>query len=215
MDDIYHHGVLQKTLPEALLWSARDPRSHRVPTQPLPTWHWAHYDGHVHFNEITSVYGHARKEYYIASSLVHVFMSDNCRFFAVDQAIDFWPVLLCIGRLIMVDVRRKHLEHYASLRSKSFYLHSSGIEVYPEIDNDAESDSAHYGIALLPLIAVQKPSRWHGQPSKRPQWLFKIQGLVVRSTPNATFHRVGIFQDFGKTIVDAMRGERARLVMLE
>lgn len=211
-DDVYHHGVLQKTLPEALFWSARDPRCHRVPLQSVPTWHWAYYNGHVHFDEITSVYRHARLESYIASPLVHVSMSDTCRFFALDQAIDFWPLLLCIGRLIMVDVRRKH---YASADPNSFYVRSSGVQVYPYMDNDVKLNSAHEDLALLPLIAVQKPSRCYGWSSKRPQWIYEIQGLVVRATRDDTFHRVGVFQDFGETIIAAMRRASARLIMLE
>ena len=83
------------------------------------------------------------------------------------------------------------------------------------MDNDAELDSANEDLALLPLIAVQKPSPWHRQSPKRPQWIYEIQGLVVRATRNDTFHRVGVFQDIGATIKEVLRRQRAKLIMLE
>ena len=151
MGDIYQHGLLRNTLPNALLWKATYRWCRRSPPQRAPTWHWASYEGHLSFWNAQYLYLQGRKEYWRASPVAYVFMSDDCRTFALDDASNLWPSLMCIGRPILLNVKDRSL---GSLSLHSFYVHSTDIELWPKVDYGFEADNSLDGFALLPLVSV-------------------------------------------------------------
>ena len=89
MGDIYQHSLLRNTLPSALLWKATYQWCRRSPPQRAPTWHWASYEGHLSFWNPQYLYLQLRKEYWRSSPVAYVFMSDDCRSFALDNATNY------------------------------------------------------------------------------------------------------------------------------
>ena len=213
MGDVYQHGLIEETLPRALMWRAKVQWCRRSPPQRAPTWHWASYEGHLDFWNAQYLYSQARKEHWRASPVAYVFMSDDCRSFALDNATDLWPSLMCIGRPILLNVRDRGL---GSLSLHSFCVRSSDIEVWPKVDYGVEADNSLDGFALLPLVSVQQAKDIHAEDSTVNQINFvSIEGLLVRGTGNGRYQRIGCFNEYGQKLLKTLQTTKPTLMILE
>ena len=78
------------------------------------------------------------EKYWRALSVAYVFMSDGCRSFVLDNATNLMPSLMCIGRPIMLNVKDRGKR---SLSLYSFYVRSSDVKVWPNVDYGVEADN--------------------------------------------------------------------------
>ena len=210
MGDIYQHGLLGNTLPRALLWEADNQWCRRSPPQRAPTWHWASYEGHLQFGKAKDLYLQARKQHWKASPVAYVFMSVDCRIFASDKSTDLWPLLMCIGRPILLNVKD------GSLSLHSFCVRSSGIEVWPTVDYGVKAGDSLDGFALLPLVSVQQAKNIYAKDSAVDQIRFvSIEGLLVRATGNGRHQRIGCFAEYGPNLLKSLQTTKPMLMMLE
>ena len=211
--DVYQHGLLRNTLPRALMWQATYQWCRRSPPQRAPTWHWASYEGHLGFWNAQYLYRQARMEYWRVSPIAYVSMSDDCKIFTLAHATDLWPSLMCIGRLIMLNVEDRGL---GSLSLHSFSIRFSGIEVWPKMDYGVESDGSLDNFALLPLISVQQAKDPYAKELAEHQIEFvSIEGLLLRATGEGTFRRIGCFIEYGEKLLKDLRTKIPRLIILE
>ena len=213
MGDVYQHGLLRNTLPCALLWGAKYMWCRRSPPQRAPTWHWASYEGHLDFWNAQYLYQQARKEHWRASPVAYVFMSDDCRSFALENATDLWPSLMCIGRPISLNVKDRGL---GSLSLHSFCVRSSDIEVWPKVDYGVKAGNSLDGFALPPLVSVQQAKDLYAKDSAVDQIRFvSIEGLLVRATENGRHQRIGCFTEYGPNFLKYLQMTKPTLMMLE
>ena len=213
MGDVYQHGLLRNTLPSALMWEATYQRCRRSPPQRAPTWHWTSYEGHLDFWKAQYLYSQARKDHWRASPVAYVFMSDDCRSFALDNATDLWPSLMCIGRPIMLNVKDRGL---GSLSLHSFCVRSSDIEVWPSVDYVVEADNLIEGFALLPLVSIQQAKDIYAEDSTVDQIEFvSIEGLLVRATGHGRYQRIGCFSEYGPKLLKGLQTTKPTLIILE
>ena len=213
MGDVDQHGLIGNTLPRALMWRAKVQWCRRSPPLRAPTWHWASYEGHLDFWNAKYLYIQTRKEHWRASPVAYVFMSDDCRSFAFDNATDLWPSLMCIGRPIMLNVKDRGL---GSLSLHSFCVRTSDVEVWPNVDYGVEADNSLDGFALLPLVSVQRAKDVYSEDSTVDQIKFvSIEGLLVRATGNESYQRIGCFIEYGPNLLESLQKTKPTLVILE
>ena len=140
-------------------------------------------------------------------------MSDDCRIFALDNAADLWPSLICIGRPIVLNVKDKGLR---SLSLHSFCVRSSGIEVWPNVDYGVEAGNSLDAFALLPLISVQQAKDIYAEDPAVDQIKFvSIEGLLVCAIGNGRYQRIGCFIEYGPNLLKTLQTIRPTLIILE
>ena len=211
--DVYQHGLLRNTLPRALMWEATSQWCRRSPPPQAPTWHWASYEGHLEFWNAEYLYKQARKEYWRTSSIAYLFMSDDCRMFALGDAIDLWPCLMCIGRPVTLKVEDKDL---GTLSLHSFLVRFNNLAVWPKVDYGVESDGSLDEFALLPLVSVQQAKDVYAEESAEHHIKFiGVEGLLVHATGKGTFQRIGTFTEYGEALLNVIRTTKPTLMVLE
>lgn len=110
--DAYQHGLSRSTLPQALMWRARDNMCRRSPPHRAPSWHWASYESHVEFGNTKKLNVEARKQHESLAPLAYLFLSDDCKIFVARHHTGSWPSLMCIGKLILHEMKaREHSRH--------------------------------------------------------------------------------------------------------
>ena len=179
-DGVCRHGVLDSTLPSILLWGPMHGKSRRMSTR-APTWHWASWEGQISFEGVQKLHPHplaVRKD--ANSPLVHCFMSADC---------DFWPLLLCIGRLIRLDVQGPKTD---DLASTTFTFPLTGQRIDPMVDFDARSDGARDEFALLPVNLRRMLKYDNTFYNQQYDESLHMMCFSLRETWRNTFYRIGV-----------------------
>ena len=225
--DVYQHGLLEKSLPQALLWAADNLYCHPSPSQRAPTWHWASYKGHQTFRG-TRALTYERNEHGESSystSLAYLFMSKECRTFASDPVTDLWPSLFCVGRLIMPSGEQFLLKELMSSAEKSgnmygvIALKDNGGQLQDEIGYRKDSGRPNYSsmkeLFYLPLAGEQTAPNANSRTSKKPRpVIYPTYGLILQRSDKGTFQRVGIFHRHGVAFKQRMQATQPRLIEL-
>lgn len=222
--DIYSHGMLQKTIPQALLWSSIEYQyGHRSQDGRAPTWHWASYDGDISFNKITNLYKGMRWGLQNPSEqvktrfhpLVHVFLTSNCEISTLDTAseIDFWPHLICIGRLIKVKLQENTDDEdkppFSAITQSHIQLQKVHID-----DHEIMRANIDKATAILPLIESRITDL---RPVNLPnRFMVKsILSILVQDTGEGIFHRVGMCSHDRANLFKEISNAKPGLIVLK
>lgn len=180
----YRYGMLDGTMPQALLWASPDNR----PTGIGPSWHWASLSNAMY---TTLGYGdlEALSNPRSVETLAHTFLQEHDMASeskaSTNSALDInWPTLICVGRLLepMAD---PWLE--VSWLSCRLRLPMSIRLLDPSVDTDGMIDEGNWtslrdryqrDIRILPLI-YKDPVIWT---------------LVLRIEESGFYKRIGILQ---------------------
>ena len=224
--DVYQHGLLKKSLPQALLWAADNLYCRPSPPQRAPSWHWASYEGHQTFQSTRDLDRNNRQPgLSYTPSLAYLFMSDECQVFASDLITDLWPSLLCIGRLISSGDKQPYLEEFFLSQEGDGRLYDS-VSVRNESNQVQEvisfrKDSARQqssfsgGLSYLPLVGLQKAPRANLKASPEQQSMgLSTHGLILQQREDETFQRMGVFHRHSVSFVQRMQATRPRLIEL-
>ncbi|KAH8589727.1 heterokaryon incompatibility protein-domain-containing protein [Bisporella sp. PMI_857] len=215
----YYRGFSSKSFPQSLLWlpgpssgqalPAPVHLARRSPPHRAPSWHWASFEGPIDFSTEMMLYQSSEWGDSSFSPLAYVFMSSDCEPFALSDATNLWPSLMCIGRLLILAHQRSYLKEEtrnANMRD-SFFILSSGTSVEARVDELFEADDSLDGFALLPLIFERWDTLELGYGD--------LNALLVRSTSRGTFRRVGVFSGEMRPFIEDIRQATARLIVLE
>lgn len=191
----YRHGILDGTLPRALLWVADSNSCRRASTNLAPSWHWASYEtlDFSSFGSITSLYFKERVSRGRFAPLAYVFMSDDCEQFARKaDATDLWPYLFCIGRPLEVNFANRDGAGSSRSPSNQFLIRgASKNSASPCIDKDGNDEfwlykghNVNSQYLYLPLIVRERLSGYSNG-------FIRTQGLLLRATRCRRYRRIG------------------------
>ncbi|KAI1075685.1 heterokaryon incompatibility protein-domain-containing protein [Whalleya microplaca] len=190
----YQRGLLSGSLQLSLLWRPRYGTSGNRPLL-APDWHWATHSIHGSVDFKTYRKWLSEPDDNRAIPLAYIFMSDDCRQLPpmIDGPGDLWPHLMCIGRLIPVELDKTprlngSMQVFIS-RSKTGELHPPGFYTwldFPEAGIVQEGNKLTY----FPLVnSIKKPHWWN--PRMWP-FAFAVHGLLLREIEKGQYRRVGI-----------------------
>ena len=229
-DDVYQHGLLAKSLPQALLWSAPSLSCRASPPQRAPSWHWASCEGHQSFQSTRDLAGQSNRRagHLHTTPLAYVFMSTECKTFASSPTTDLWPSLLCIGRLMAPSIERKLLEKFLlASREDGRLIHYIAIDrgaddwIGVRKDPSFDRDRSLEGLSYLPLVGIQRvlDARSQASTAERQVAVSVMHGLILQQRDKGTFRRVGTFKvEFRNEtamLLERLRATRPRLIELE
>ena len=140
--------------------------------------------------------------------IAYVFMTDDARTFAVGHAINFWPLLMCIGRPILLEfTKRTRTEAEFAVRSKS-------TTFWSRVDSGVELDS-HTGYVLFPITIIYRIKDSDGEKDIEGRLgPFLVQGLLLRKADQATFQRIGTTDIGMRQILGEVQVTRPRLIQI-
>ncbi|KAI1401957.1 hypothetical protein F4819DRAFT_303566 [Hypoxylon fuscum] len=159
----FSHGILGGTLLPSLLWESKE---HLSPDR-CPSWHWSSSNSRKTVDDALYIY--ESREYFICLPLAYPFLSDSCEDLATSESKDFWPNLLCIGRIL--EPRSLGLE-LGSLNMKR-YLYQEG-DVFLPLVVQLERQ----------ILEVTKKARYG-----------LMMGLHLRKSSCGTFRRISYFRN--------------------
>lgn len=178
----YRYGILDGTLPQALLWASLKSR----PTGIGPSWHWASLSNAMY---IKLKYGDLKALYNPrdAEILAHTFFQEHDMESeskaSTNSANDInWPTLICVGRLLelMADIRLEVSWYSCRLRlPMNIRLLDPSVDTYGIIDRanlDGMQDPPRGNLRILPLI-YKDPVIWT---------------LVLRIEESGFYKRIGV-----------------------
>lgn len=215
--DTYIHGILQKTLPQALLWY---PLYNKVGcfnrSGRAPTWHWASYDGGVSFLGPISLNRRLRTPSEWNSTrfypFTYVFLSSSCSSLDMGSGIGLWPYIICISRVIkvrlQVDINHEGERCFSAITSGHVQLQNISID-----DNDSIDASLNGTAALLPLIISQTTNLRTGNMRSRFE-LGMIDCLLVQDMGKGTLRRVGTCVQTGTGLLEETSKSKPRFIVL-
>lgn len=217
--DIYIHGMLQTTLPQALLWNPLNNQcGHFNQSGRAPTWHWASYDGGLSFLSAISLYRMPRTPSERTSTRFrpfgHVFLSSNCGSPTLDtgSGSGFWPYLIYVGHVIKVRLQTysndKGEQCFSAITSGHVQLQNVEID-----DNDIIRANFNEATALLPLIISQTTNSLTGNMRTRFE-LRAINSLLVQDTGAGTFRRTGTCVHLRTDLLEEISKSNPRLIVI-
>ena len=205
--DTYQHGLLRKSMPQALLWHVAFNHGIWVPPPQGPTWHWAAWSGRVDFPWESTLYAEsANSAWNCFSPAAYVFMSDDSKVFAQNGARDLWPCLMCIGRRMEVKIEEdKHEVRGRDATCVVLPQRFDCFPIYPRLDDGVALDGSKHNYVILPLVSTPRApkknsthSPWSinsstGKLAETPGVVVVLKGLLLQATCTGTFQRIGVF----------------------
>ncbi|KAI3318085.1 heterokaryon incompatibility protein-domain-containing protein [Xylariaceae sp. AK1471] len=176
--DTFSHGTLGSTLLDSLLWSIG--KTNQKKPNRGPTWHWSSFNEPKSFCSVSKL---------LSFPLAYPFLSDNCEPLATSASKDFWPNLMCIGRLVDPE--------------------SLGLES-KDTDDAFRGGRRKYekGDFYLPLrINIMGSMLWTLGES-----IFQcLISLHLRMAPNHTFRRIDLCESTFSTDLDSILAKLAKI----
>ncbi|KAI1498657.1 heterokaryon incompatibility protein-domain-containing protein [Biscogniauxia marginata] len=194
--DLFRHGILGPTLPRALLFDTRGP----CQTHCVPSWHWSSGGERPYFPSTVTrdVKGSGYKK---NLPLAYVFMSDDCKPLAASPSSrDFWPNLLCIGRLGDPDTWGAKIVLDEPASSPGY---GDGLGEGSKSSSDCKE------VACLPLT-YDLMDMW-----KNADCGVMIRGLALRKSDNGAYRRLGTFYNTMHLSMTELTKHKPQLVVLE
>ncbi|KAI0466808.1 heterokaryon incompatibility protein-domain-containing protein [Xylaria cf. heliscus] len=147
---LYKYGMLDLTLPGALLYTyKREIRPFRQ-EENKPTWHWSSCYPRSNFSDLNRLYYGLAQYNNALFPLAYAFMSGSCTPLPDESSKDFWPNMLLIGRLMKERPVGIHEDMYITLHDI--------VEYYLPLIATGKSFGGNFGVGFHGLTLVQSDS---------------------------------------------------------
>jgi Heterokaryon incompatibility protein (HET) len=202
-------GLWKEALEFNLLWSTIPTKSRSG--RPVPSWSWASIDGEVHHHlknlegsapQISQLDVNDKSKGLVASSKQTIISNKNA-FETSWHDVSLYISIIRVNSILRIDP----LIHNATLRLSCRLLKRSAVdqvEFLPDITIDGEIPTLWY----MPILSFS--IRRSEDTLSAPQ----IHGLVIRSTENDAFERVGYFWTSDEDMMMKITGESKEITII-
>ncbi|KAI1491691.1 heterokaryon incompatibility protein-domain-containing protein [Biscogniauxia mediterranea] len=202
----FRYGIFGSTMMHALLWmpnlrysTVRERYPRRCEWR-LPSWHWCSPTNGVEIlgNMVTrSMQKRGTRR------LAYVFMSDDCKPLSTSpESKDFWPNLLCIGRVVKVGGLPENEWLFPDEPDLPEHPGCAGAKDVPRMS--FKSDTGGKDLVCLPLFI--SPTR---------QGPRRIYGLLLWKQDNGAYRRLGAYYSNASATLTELTRYKPQLIVLE
>ncbi|KAI0022297.1 heterokaryon incompatibility protein-domain-containing protein [Xylariomycetidae sp. FL0641] len=167
---IYKYGLFDQTFPSILMWGCRQRRARPVCT---PSWHWSSLGPNADMQQASDVSD--EMSFRKGGPVAYLFMSNDCKPLPTASSINFWPKLICIGRLINIGGLK-------------------GGNVDTNIDGYSVNQNQRKNLVWLPLVAT------YNLTGNAEVYSAKIHALLLEKMPGGIYRRVGSYSGYERTL---------------